>query len=171
MKAARKNLIEGQCRIIEKGMAQGNSRKAYQILKTITKNKSTQDLSHQWPLKLPSHLKYCCTEHRKDLYNFHLKTDTNILQNNQTRTSRSISPRGRGWKNNRYLEGRKVTWCWQCLSSAAQTGQEWDNKGPRCFVPKSLVMKRITQRMDAVTSHTHSRIGNNNSARGTGQWA
>ena len=37
MKAAKKEWIEEQCKNIEKGMMTGNSKKAYNTLKTLTK--------------------------------------------------------------------------------------------------------------------------------------
>lgn len=92
MKAARKNWIDGQCRIIVNGEARGDSQKTYRLLKTFTETgqhmTSVIEDSNSRFLAENSALLNRWTECYEDLYNFQKKTNANILQTNQIRTSK-----------------------------------------------------------------------------------
>ena len=87
MKAAKEGWIEKHCK---KGMMSGNSKKAYNTLKALTKNQQhksavIEDSSGNILMEGTAVLNrwtQCC----RTLYNLQAHPDTNLLQNNQTPT-------------------------------------------------------------------------------------
>lgn len=83
MKAARENWTESQCRHIDDGMAQGDIKKAYSLVKTFTKadqhKTSVIEDSNDRLLTKSRAVLNRWTESCKDFQNFQLKTDANIL--------------------------------------------------------------------------------------------
>ena len=90
MKEAKEDWIEGQCRNIEEGFKRGNSKQAYETLRTLTKTQqpkaSVIEDSSGNLLTESSDVHARWTEYCKGLYNYNLQPDTSILQQDQTST-------------------------------------------------------------------------------------
>ena len=87
MKAAKEEWIEDQCKIIEKGMVSGNSKKAYNTLKAITniqqrKSAVTEDHSGNILTESTAVLNRW-TEYYSGLFKYELHSDTSLLRSNQ----------------------------------------------------------------------------------------
>ncbi|PVD33204.1 hypothetical protein C0Q70_04455 [Pomacea canaliculata] len=90
MKEAKEDWIEDQCCSVEIGMASGDSKKAYETQKALTKTQqrpatviedSTGQLLTEKAAVLSRWTEYC-----QDLYNYKIEPDTSILQHHQTGT-------------------------------------------------------------------------------------
>ena len=87
MKAAKEEWIEDQCKIIEKGMVSGNSKKAYTTLKAITniqQHKSAVIEDHSGNILTESaDVLNRWTEYYSGLFKYELHSDTSLLRSNQ----------------------------------------------------------------------------------------
>ncbi|MGL4418375.1 MAG: reverse transcriptase domain-containing protein [Plesiomonas shigelloides] len=87
MRVAKEAWIEDQCRDVEEGMVNGNSKKAYQTIKTLTKTQQRSakviENSNGQLLTENAAVLNRWTEYCRDLYNHKTEPDTNILQNDQ----------------------------------------------------------------------------------------
>lgn len=92
MKAAREISIESHWLDIRNRITRGENKKAYQGLKTLTKNTLAQDVSHRRLQWQSSHRKQCCAQPMnlglEGPVNFLLKTDAIIFRNSQARDSK-----------------------------------------------------------------------------------
>ncbi|XP_076436542.1 uncharacterized protein LOC143276040 [Babylonia areolata] len=96
MKAAKENWIEEQCEEVEKGMEAGNSKRAYDILKTLTKTSQPRsavikDKDGKLLTDSEEVLKRW-TEYCDSLYNYQLNPDSSILQDNPRSTDYRTTP-------------------------------------------------------------------------------
>lgn len=90
MKEAKEDWIEDQCCSVEIGMASGDSKKAYETLKALTKTQQRpatviEDSAGQLLTENAAVLSRW-TEYCQDLYNYKIEPDTSILQHHQTGT-------------------------------------------------------------------------------------
>ena len=88
MKEPKEDWIEGQCFIIEEGIATGNGKVAYQKVKTPTKTQQLKssvklDNSGNFLMEGTAVLRGW-TEYCRDLYNYKLHPDTSFLLINHT---------------------------------------------------------------------------------------
>ena len=95
MKEAKENWLDQQCKDIERGFQRGDSKKAYETLKTLTKvqqNKSTVIEDKDGNLLTESSAVLArWTEYCEELYNYPIQPDTTILQE-EIRPQKEPSP-------------------------------------------------------------------------------
>ena len=96
IRIAKQNWIDEQCNKIEKDMARGNSKHAYATLKKLTKNctakTSVIEDKNGVLLTESNDIMYRWTEYCKELYNYQIKPDTNIIKNQQNTIRPEPSP-------------------------------------------------------------------------------
>ena len=92
MKAAKEEWTEEQCKDIEEGMMSGNSEKAYNTLKGLTKTQQhepavIEDISGNILMENKA-VRNQWTEYCSGLYNYELHPDTILLQSNRPQHKR-----------------------------------------------------------------------------------
>ena len=95
IRAVEEKWIEEQCKNVEKGMMTGNSKEAYNTLKTFTRTQQRKSAviedSSGNILTESSAVLNRWTEYCSGLYTYELHPDTSQLQSNQTQTQEAES--------------------------------------------------------------------------------